>query len=197
MSPLSIGLRAKTGRAIAVVLRGPIDSPSVLKRQELLLYDPKLPHMFQPYHPVMDLPWEEALVAVQETVTRIQRIATNSIRTLIREIHSYSPELCGVGIVGGGSLHPEKISNPHIRAHAAEGRLFREALEVGAEACGLRTVSFLEKGLCERAASEIGRSVTVLRKQTGELGRAVGSPWRADEKAATLAAWIVLAAFGR
>ena len=38
----SLGLRSKTGRAIAVVLGGSIDSPRLLKRLDLTLTDSEL-----------------------------------------------------------------------------------------------------------------------------------------------------------
>src|SRR6185369_11035181 len=62
----SVGLRAKTGRAIAVALTGPSDSPRVILRTELRLTDPSQPATSQPYHEVMDLPWEEAKIAVRK-----------------------------------------------------------------------------------------------------------------------------------
>ena len=53
---VSIGLRAKTARAIVVVLGGSTDSPAVLAKTEIKLADPKVPATAQPYHEVMDLP---------------------------------------------------------------------------------------------------------------------------------------------
>ena len=55
---VSIGLRAKTGRAIAVVIGGSTENPIVLQKAELKLTDPKMPATAQPFHEVMDLPWE-------------------------------------------------------------------------------------------------------------------------------------------
>ncbi len=46
----SIGLRAKTGRAIVVVLCGPADAPRVLRRVEVRLTDPEVRATGQPYH---------------------------------------------------------------------------------------------------------------------------------------------------
>jgi len=40
---VAIGLRAKTARAIAVVLGGASDAPLVLKKFEMKLADPKVP----------------------------------------------------------------------------------------------------------------------------------------------------------
>ena len=55
-----IGLRAKKGCAIAVVLGGSVDSPTVVMKLELGLTDPKIPGTFQPYHEVMELSWDES-----------------------------------------------------------------------------------------------------------------------------------------
>jgi hypothetical protein len=58
--PVCIGLRAKTGRAIAVVLGGSVDSPTVVMKLELGLTDPKIPGTFQPYYEVMELSWDQS-----------------------------------------------------------------------------------------------------------------------------------------
>src|SRR5215470_6049304 len=103
MEKVSIGLRAKTGRAIAVVLSGPIDSPRVLKRTELLLADPSFPATNYPYHEVMDLPWEQAKTAVKVTLDQIEEIASRSLMNLIREIQAEGLKASCVGIVGAGA----------------------------------------------------------------------------------------------
>jgi hypothetical protein len=43
----AIGLKARTGRAIAVVLGGSIEAPELIKRAELTLTDPLIPATFQ------------------------------------------------------------------------------------------------------------------------------------------------------
>src|SRR6185369_1301092 len=72
----SVGLRAKTGRAIAVALSGPPDSPRVIRRTELRLTDLSQPATSQPYHEVMDLPWEEAKVALRKITEKVELIAS-------------------------------------------------------------------------------------------------------------------------
>ena len=189
---VSLGLRVKTGKAIAVLLRGPVKSPVVLKRGELILADSNEPDTWQPYHVLMDLPWNEAEEAVRGTAKLIRKAASKAIREWAREAVTSGLDLWGVGLVAGSLQDPSKIGNPHIRAHAAEGRLYREALEKGADGLNLFRCCFTEDDLYEAAASELGLSVAVLKAQASELGHAVGSPWRADEKAATIAAWVVL-----
>lgn len=189
----SIGLRAKTGRAIAVVLSGPPDSPRVLKRGELTLTDPAVPATFQPYHEVMDLPWEQALIAVRKTTALIEKAASKSLRHLIREVQAEGFKVAGVGIVGAGTRILEKIGSTHIRAHAAEGVLFRQVLQTAAELNGLRSRALDERTLDETAAAELGLKPQRLKGQLAEMGREAGPPWRADEKAAATSAWLALA----
>jgi hypothetical protein len=190
---VSIGLRVKTGRAIAVLLRGPVNTPAVLRRGELMLADLNEPDTWQPYHVVMDLPWVEAEEAVQETAGIIRIAASKAISEWARDARTSGFNLCGVGVVAGSLQDPSKIGSPHIRAHAAEGRLYREALETGADKLKLFRRCFAEDDLYETAAAELGLSEATLKERVSEFGTAVGRPWRADEKAAAAAAWAVLA----
>jgi len=189
-----IGLRAKTGRAIAVVLSGPVDSPKVINRVELSVIDPAVPATFQPYHEVMELPWARAEVAVQKFALKIEKQATKALARLVREVEAEGFEVRGVGIVGAGNRNLEKIGSTHIRAHAAEGVLFRRVLEVAAASNKLTSESFDEKVFDSTAESRLGLSIEKIRVRLSEMGRAAGSPWRAEEKAAATAAWLVLTA---
>ena len=190
--PVSLGLRVKTGRAIAVLLRGPAAAPTVVKRGELMLADSNEPDTWQPYHVVMDLPWDEAEQAVQKTARIIGMAGSKAISEWAREARTSGFTISAVGIVAGSLQDPAKIGSPHIRAHAAEGRLYREALERGADKLKLFRRCFAEEKLYETAAAELGLSVARLKERVSEFGAPVGRPWRADEKAAAAAAWAVL-----
>ena len=194
---VAMGLRVKTGKAIAVLLRGPVKSPTVIKRGELLLADPDEPDTWQPYHVVMDLPWKQAQEATRKTSRRIRAAGSQAVGAWAREVRSSGLELCSAGIVAGSLQDPSKVGNPHIRAHTAEGKLFREALEVAADGLKLSRYSFLEEEIYETAATELKRPVEALKERVTELGAAVGRPWRAEEKAATAAAWVMLARCAR
>src|SRR5882672_3402070 len=137
-----IGLRAKTARAIAVVLGGSSDSPRVLTKLEIRLADPKIPATGQPYHEVMDLPWEESQKAVRKSAAAIEVIARKALAQLIKELRSEGFKVSGAGIVGAKDRDLARIGNYHIRAHAAEGLLFRRALDLAADANGLRRRAF-------------------------------------------------------
>ena len=194
---VSIGLRSKTARAIAVVLGGPLDKPRVMKRLELSLADPRVPATVQPYHEVMDLPWDRAKVDVRKTAAKIEAVASQALAHLVREMQKEGLLVCGVGVVGAGERNLEKIGSTHIRAHAAEGVLFRQVLEFAAAASGLPCRTFDERTLDETAARELERPLARLKAQLADLGKSAGPPWRADEKAAATAAWLAFAASGR
>ncbi|HXF40905.1 MAG TPA: hypothetical protein VN687_14405 [Blastocatellia bacterium] len=189
----SIGLRAKTGRAIAVALGGPPDSPRVIRRTELRLTDPSQPATSQPYHEVMDLPWEEAKAAVRKISAIVENIASKALAQLVREIEAERVTVRGIGIAGAGNRDLEKIGSTHIRAHAAEGVLFRHVLEVAARRNKQKHRAFDERTLDEIAANELKRPSADIKNHLAEMGRSAGSPWRVDEKAAALAAWLALA----
>jgi hypothetical protein len=189
---VAIGLRAKTGRAVAVVLGGRVEAPQILKRVELRLVDPAFPETGQPYHEVLDLPWDKAQMAVRKIASRIKTTASKEIGRLVREAQAEGAIVCEIGIVGAGERNLEKIGSTHIRAHAAEGVLFRAVLEAGAVANDVPNRRFDERSLEKIAETELKLSPERIKAQLAEMGRSVGSPWRADEKAAAIAAWLAL-----
>lgn len=189
----AIGLKPKTGRAIAIVLGGSADSPQLIKRTELILTDPTIPATSQPYHEVMDLPWSESQRKVKPFVRAIEKVAAKELSQLIRELQSGGLKVIGVGIAGGPDRDLSKIGNYHIRAHAAEGLLFRQVLESAAVTNELPHRTFIERTLQTQAASELGVTPAKLNNNLATLGRTVGPPWRADHRLAATTALIILA----
>src|SRR5262249_1687394 len=188
----AIGLRVKTGRAIAVVLRAPADAPSILKRVDLMLVDASDRDTWMPYHKTLELPWPEADAAVRKHAGVIAKEARTAIAQLVDQSQAAGIRIAAASIVGGSPNDPARIGNPHVRAHAAEGRLFPELSEKAALACGLRARWFTEREFEKRAADELALPANVIAARLSELGRAIGRPWRSDEKLAALAAWVAL-----
>src|ERR1051326_1295666 len=174
---VAIGLRAKTARAIAVVLGGSIDSPLVVTKTELRLADPKFPATAQPYHEVMDLSWDNSQIAVKTAAAQIESIAKTALGLLMEELHQRGMKILGVGIVGAKDRDLARIGNPHIRAHAAEG---------------MPGETFPDREFDAIAKERLGRQLDSVKRKVSDLGRTVGPPWRADEKQAATAAWLVL-----
>jgi hypothetical protein len=192
MNTVSIGLKARTGKAIVVVLSGPAVSPRVVTRTELVVTDPNIPATSQPYHEVMDLPWDEATEAVKPLTAAIEKVAAAALSRVVRDLRAAGLKVSAVGIAGSADRVLEKIGNQHIRAHAAEGILFRQVLESATKANRLRKRTFAEKDLEDLAALELGFTVAKLKQYLGEIGRSAGPPWRTEQRIAAIAAWLTL-----
>ncbi len=189
---VSIGLRAKTGRAIVVAIGGTRESPLVLLKTEIKLIDPRVPATGQPYHEVMELPFAQWQRAVNKSEQAIERVATKALAKLIEELQRNGCKPVGVGVVGAPHRDLARIGNPHIRAHAAEGVLFRRVLGLGAESNGLKYRPFSDRDFDKDAAASLGANYAQIRKSLNNLRQTVSPPWRTDEKQAALAAWMVL-----
>ena len=111
---------------------------------------------------------------------------------LVRTCRANGRRIRGVGIVVGSDIDPQRIANPHIRAHASEGRLFRTVIERAAKRHALRTVTTVERDMMPLAAIALGQSEGALRRAVTELGGPASGPWRAEQKMAALAAWMIL-----
>jgi hypothetical protein len=193
----SIGLLAKTGKAIAIAIAGTIDSPRLLERRELILASSKNPKTFQPYHVVMDLPWAKAMVAVKPTIGAIERLAVAELENFTNHLATQGLRVSAVGIVGSIGGDPARIGNPHIRAHAAEGQLFRQVLEMAAARCNIANVSFSPQEIVDSTAQRLNLSAADLTSRVQALGKGIVRPWRQEERLAACAAWIALSSVSR
>ena len=182
----AIGLKTKTGKAIAVVLSESDVRPQFVCRELLTLYDDELPETIQPYHNVMEMPWSESVVAMQKPIATIEKIAGASLRGLIDSVKARGMRVACIGIVGPADRKLERIGNPHIRAHAAEGVLYRVVMETAARDNACQSRSFVDP------APELGRPAREVKKFLDDIGKIAGTPWRADEKTAAIAAWAAL-----
>jgi hypothetical protein len=189
---VAIGFRAKTGRAICVALAVPADAPELVWRGEIALADPAVPETGAPYHQVMELPREEWPAAVQPLVARIERVASAAVAALIHTLGAGGANVRALGVAGSTDRSLARIGNEHIRAHAAEGILFRRVLESAARQNRLACRGFDDKQVLELAAAELGGAAKVTA-HLKLLGAQAGPPWRADERAAAAAAWLALA----
>ena len=187
---VAIGFRVKSGRAIVVVLTGPPDSPRVLARREIKLCDPNVPESIQPYHAALEMPGQKATKEIERLVKVVRRATSASIGELIKEWRGAGHEIRGAGLVVGSLIDPATIKNDHIRAHALEGQLFRVSVQEALHSNELTSDAIPERDVYSKAAAALARSEDDLKRVVVEFGRAVGGPWRADEKTAALAAWM-------
>ena len=158
-------------------------SPAYLARWEVMLHDPHVPATGQPHHHVMELPWSDAQTEVRPIEQRIEDIAVEVLTRLLAELQSQGFKVHAVGVVGSPDRDLEKIGNRHMRAHAAEGILFRRVLELAAAKHQLKC-----RGFSDRTLGEPDN----MKDTLVAIGRAAGRPWRADERAAAVAACFML-----
>src|SRR5207248_1261926 len=184
MQTATIGFRAKTARAVAIALKLNDGVPAYLARWEVALYDPQLPSTGQPHHEVMELPWSDAQPAVRPLECRIEAIAVKTLAGLLNDMSSKGFKVFSVGVVGSPDRQLERIGNPHIRAHAAEGILFRRVLENAAVEHDLNWRSFSDRAFEELIFPELRRTPRDIKNTLASIGRSAGRPWRADERAA-------------
>lgn len=171
---------------------GPARAPRVVDRRAIELSDARVPTSRQPYHAVMEAGPGEAARLERTLRGLVGRITKRSLRRLLGEYRRQGRKVRRVALVVGSVIDPATIGNDHIRAHALEGQLFRTALEGAAHAARLPCDTVVERALYRTAATRLKRSPLALKRAVTELGGALEGPWRADEKAATLAAWLAL-----
>jgi hypothetical protein len=140
----------------------------------------------------MELPWVDAQSTVQALENRIEIIAIDTIASLIHELRDKGYRVKGVGVVGSPDRELERIGNRHMRAHAAEGILFRRVLEAAATKHHLPWLGFSDRAFEELAAKRLRLKPQQIKVAMSTIGRSAGKPWRTDERAAATAAWLVL-----
>ena len=189
MTRLAIGFRVKSGFAIAVALRGSAASPSPVARRVVELRDPHVTESRQPYHHGF-FTHETDARAIAKRVKVVERCAKQSVAALLAD-ESFAG--CrGAALVVGSVIDPASVGNPHIRAHASEGKLFRTVLQSALRSHGIRCDVIVEKQLGVAAAEGLKRGGADITRTVARFGKAIGGPWRADEKAASTAAWLML-----
>jgi hypothetical protein len=187
-----IGLRVKSGWATAVLLAGPAQSPALLDQAIVDLSDPAVPESRQPYHAGTGaLESDEAKVSRRIQIVR--RCTHESVTKLLQTCASKDCKVSSAALAVGSTIEPATIPNPHIRAHAFEGQLFRTVLHETLSGFGLRCLVVVERRVYSEAAAALALTESELKRKLSDLGHGQSGPWRADQKMATLVAWMALA----
>jgi hypothetical protein len=196
MNEAGLGFRVKSGWAM-VVLVSASSPPVVIDRRRVELSDPAVPDSAQPFHAGLDLPKAAAARAVARLVRYVERSSERAIAELIEHYQASGHRIVGAGIVVGSTVDPQTIKGDHIRAHAEEGRLFRVVIEKALKLSRLKSSVTREKDSLGEGSKMLGISERRLRTELAKMGKAVEGSWRAEEKAATLAALMALARWSR
>lgn len=195
MIPAAIGLRAHSGWAALVAVGGDPRAPQVILRERIEMADDGDAEARQPYHAAEELEAAEA----ERLVRRCARAATSRARRalagFVGELRGRGYEPAAAGILQAAGRLPKALQDvlaSHAFIHTADGVHFRDALAAAGEAAGLVVARIPERELLERAVSSLRRSPDELQAQAAALGKPLGPPWTADQKLATLLAWMLL-----
>ena len=187
----ALGLRVKSGWAAAVLLTGTARSPQLCDVRRIELSNPQHPETRQPYHAAMGKLETDAR-KINQRVDVVRGIAQQSIATLLAGYRQQNFRIRRAALVVGSQIDPDSIANPHIRAHAFEGRLFRSVLEESLRAHRIRTKVVIERHAYAHAVEELKQTNQNVRRMIQNLGRETETPWRAEQKLAAVAAWLAL-----
>ncbi len=177
---IAIGLVARTGAAVAVVLSGDAAAPGLVARREIALVPAGMPA--QPYHAAAGLAMADADKLVGRAERGVQEAAIAGLRAVVDGLPAGSV-VSGVAVVVKAVSVPGQLADgmrSHAWMHAAEGVLYREAVLAAARDCG-----YLARAVEESVLPAAVDAVAT-------LGRAAGRPWRRIEKDAARAAITLL-----
>jgi hypothetical protein len=129
---------------------------------------------------------------INQRVDVVRCIAQQSIATLLAGYRQQNFRIRRAALVVGSQIDPDSIANPHIRAHAFEGRLFRFVLEESLRAHRIRTKVVIERHAYAHAVEELKQTNQNVHRKIQNFGREMETPWRAEQKLAAVAAWVAL-----
>ena len=190
----ALGVRVHSGWAAAILLSGPAEAPQILDRRRISLCDPAIEGSKQPFHHAEPMAFAAAERFISHCAKSTQGRARSAIRALAKTAAAHRCELTGCGILAAsGRALPglKSILASHSLIHAAEGEFYRDAI---ARACARAQIA-ISRVKARDVESWTGARVgeRALKSATVAFGRALGPPWTADEKLATMIAWLVLA----
>jgi hypothetical protein len=188
----ALGLAPHSGWAVAVVLGGSAAQPRVIARERLELADECLPGSRQPYHTLELQPLSEARRELARYEAAAAELSATALRLLLaRTGLARAAVILDSSGRTGADLAATLAS--HALIHTADGNHFRAALEAALTGLAVPVTRIPQRELLARAAAALALGEAQLTAGVAALGRAAGAPWGADQKAAALAAWLLLA----
>jgi hypothetical protein len=184
----TLGLRVKSGIAVVTVIEGDASSWRPVHVGQVALTAPVGQYARFPYHPLIEMDSERGPAVSREAVATVH---SESRRELARALKSIAPD-GGAGVVAGSAIDPNQIANPHIRAHAREGRLFQEVVIAALERAEIPYRVLSHKTARTALAAVIGMPERELWDSISRAGQGAVRPWRIDQKLAAVGALYAL-----
>ena len=196
VKPVALGLRAGRGGSIVVAVAS---GPRVMLSTFLATAAEGDRLSLEPYHVAAELgrgrATPEAKAAVAEGRKRQDKLAADGLSEIVRQLGKagYAPRVAALLVNRAGwitDLLEHSLSAPE-HPPVAEGLAVRDALRFALRQRGLETVEMDEKSLGEAASAALRLKAAEIEARLKDLGPT--KPWRKEQKAACLAAWMAVA----
>jgi hypothetical protein len=191
----ALGFRSHSGWAALVVVAGSAGAPVIIERRRVQTADPRISGSLQPYHAAKEMQLAGAEAFLDRCSAATRRMAETAVRDAVVELAGKGYNAVGACVLLGSGRPASGLAvtlRSHPMIHTAEGDFFRDALKTACERCGLPVIGVKEKELIGQAAAALGVTAEHLRLRAVELGKALGPPWRQDEKLCAIAGWLAL-----
>jgi hypothetical protein len=197
MKPAALGFRVHSGWTSLIALTLENNQPIILSRQRPHLVATFSYTFRQPYHTAEKMDLAEAQTFLDQQRDEARVLALSALRSAQTEVAQQGYKLTRAALLlACGRPLPElpKILASHSIIHTADGEFFREALLHACSRAKLAVTKIKDRELLATVSATLRRKPPALTRFINELGKPLGSPWTQDEKFATLAAWLALAA---
>ena len=204
MTPIALGFRAVRGGSVVVGVGADGPAPRVVLSTFLATAADGDRLAFEPYQVAYEMPRAEgggptaaAAAAVAEGRRRQAGLAATALAGVLDRLRGegFRPAVAALLINRVGWMTDQlehSLSAPeHPPVH--EGLAVRAALRSAFAGAGLNVVEMDEKSLRESAALKLPFAPAQIDVQLNALGATAGRPWRKEQKAACLAAWVAAA----
>lgn len=194
MQPVCLGFRVHSGWGALVAVARQSGGWQVLERRRISVVDGKIAGHAQPYHFAREQPLAEAKKHIARCAAASLSLAQAALQEVVEKL---SREYCVKGaavLLASGRPLPEleRILTSHPLIHTAEGEFFRKAFSEACAALGIPVTGIREKELAQRAQAVFKKSAAALPAELAAAAKHLGPPWSQDQKAAALAAAVVL-----
>ena len=197
MKPAALGFRVHSGWTALIAVALEKNQPMILARQRPHLVATFSYTFRQPYHTAEKMTLDEAQAFLDQQRKESRRLALEAIRFAQSEAAQQGFEITRAALLlASGRPLPElpKILASHSIIHTADGEFFRDALLHACLCANLPVTKIKDRELLATAPTSLRKKPAALSRFINDLGKPLGSPWTLDEKFATLAAWLALAA---
>jgi hypothetical protein len=206
VTPVALGFRAGRGGSVVVGVAADRPLPRVVLSTFLATAAAGDRLAFEPYHVAYEMPrgegggpTAEAAATVAEGRRRQAVLAATGLAAVVDRLkhEGFRPDIAALLINRAGwmtDLLEHSLSAPE-HPPVAEGLAVRVALRTAFAGLGLDVVEMDEKSLRESATLKLPLTPSQIDSQLAALGATVGRPWRKEQKASCLAAWVAAAAW--